>query len=261
MDNKKKLIILIVSIIALILLIIGGTYAFITWSSNENQATNVVFTVTPDFSCSADAGGHITSNDRMLAPTDCMDPEYAIQRTISTGLTNESDGKVYYDLWLDVNNIGSGLSGSQNFKYALTQQADNCVANPIVTGTFNGVTNGDVITLLIGNKNSYLSSATGTYYLYIWLDEAETDINTQNQNFDFSINGRCSNILYGDANGDGEINSKDITRINRYISNSTTEIIYDAADVNVDGVIDSTDSTILQNYIKNNGKNIILGPH
>ena len=227
MDNKKKLIILIVSIIALILLIIGGTYAFITWSSNENQATNVVFTVTPDFSCSADAGGHITSNDRMLAPTDCMDPEYA----------------------------------SQNFKYALTQQADNCVANPIVTGTFNGVTNGDVITLLIGINNSYLSSATGTYYLYIWLDEAETDINTQNQNFDFSINGRCSNILYGDANGDGEINSKDITRINRYINGSTTEIIYDAADVNVDGVIDSTDSTILQNYINNNGKNIILGPH
>ena len=30
------------------------------------------------------------------------------------------DGKLFMNLWLKVNSIGSGLSASQNFKYALT---------------------------------------------------------------------------------------------------------------------------------------------
>lgn len=189
MDNKKKLIILIVSIIALILLIIGGTYAFITWSSNENQTTNVTFTVTPDFSCSADAGGHITSNDIMLAPTDCMDPEYAIQRTITTSSTTSNDKVVSMDLWLNVNHVDTNLLNSSNFKYAITKNKNSCTLGVINSGVIGTDISNNKIDLLEGVEYATFND---TYYLYIWLDEAESNSNTMNQSFDLSIGGECT---------------------------------------------------------------------
>ena len=190
MDNRKKILLTFVAILAITSLIIGGTYAYILWSSNENQSTEVTFTVDAGFTCGADAGGHITSSDRMLAPTDCTDSQYAIQRTITTNVTNSRSSSVYMDLWLDINNISSALSASNNFKYALTTQANNCTSNVIESGTFTGLTNGDKVALLEGDE--YASSSSNTYYLYIWLDEAETNHNTMNQSFDLSIGGQCS---------------------------------------------------------------------
>ena len=190
MDNKKKKNILIIAVLAFILLIVGGTYAFITWSSNETQQTNVTFTVTPDFSCSADAGGHITSNDRMLAPTDCMDPEYAIQRTITTSSTTSNDKVISMDLWLNVNSVSANLLASNNFKYAITKNKNSCTSGIINSGVVKDDIVNNKINLLEGAEYATLSD---TYYLYIWLDEAESNINTMNQSFDFSIDGKCAN--------------------------------------------------------------------
>ena len=189
MDNKKKKNILIIAVLAFILLIVGGTYAFVTWSSNETQQTNVTFTVTPDFSCSADAGGHITSNDRMLAPTDCMDPEYAIQRTITTSSTTSNDKVISMDLWLNVNSVSANLLASNNFKYAITKNKNSCTSGIINSGVVKDDIVNNKINLLEGAEYATLSD---TYYLYIWLDEAETNHNTMNQSFDFSIDGKCA---------------------------------------------------------------------
>ena len=189
MDNKKKKNILIIAVLAFILLIVGGTYAFITWSSNETQQTNVTFTVTPDFSCSADAGGHITSNDRMLAPTDCMDPEYAIQRTITTSSTTSNDKVISMDLWLNVNSVSANLLASNNFKYAITKNKNSCTSGIINSGVVKDDIVNNKINLLEGAEYATLND---TYYLYIWLDEAESNINTMNQSFDFSIDGECA---------------------------------------------------------------------
>ena len=58
-------------------------------------------------------------------------------------------------------------------------------------------------------------------------------------------------FTFGDANGDGIINVKDVTAIQRHLANY--EILTDkelgAADVNFDGKIDIDDATLLQMYL------------
>ena len=63
--------------------------------------------------------------------------------------------------------------------------------------------------------------------------------------------------LYGDANGDGEINGKDITRLRKYLANydydtgtSTVEIGL-GADANGDGAVNGKDITRLRKYLAN----------
>ena len=185
---KEKRIIITLFILGIIFSLLGGTLAFINWQTTEAQQTAVTFTVTPNFSCSADAGGHITSNDRMLAPTDCMDPEYAIQRTITTSSTTTGDKVISMDLWLNVNSVDTNLLNSPNFKYAITKNKNSCTSGIINSGVINESIHNNKINLLEGVEYATLND---TYYLYIWLDEAETNHNTMNQSFDLSIDGKC----------------------------------------------------------------------
>ena len=186
---KEKRIIITLFILGIIFSLMGGTLAFINWQTTEAQQTAVTFTVTPNFSCSADAGGHITSNDRKLAPTDCMDPEYAIQRTITTSSTTTGDKVISMDLWLNVNHIDTNLLNSPNFKYAITKNKNSCTSGLINSGVINEDIQDNKINLLEGVEYATLNDK---YYLYIWLDEAETNINTMNQSFDLSIDGQCN---------------------------------------------------------------------
>ena len=187
MKEKRTIVVLI--ILGIVFLLMGGTLAYVNWQSSEAQQTQVTFTVTPDFSCSADAGGHITSNDRMLAPTDCMDPEYAIQRTITTSSTTSNDKVISMDLWLNVNSVSANLLASNNFKYAITKNKNSCTSGIINSGVVKDDIVNNKINLLEGAEYATLND---TYYLYIWLDEAETNHNTMNQSFDFSIDGECA---------------------------------------------------------------------
>ena len=125
--EKEKKIAIVLFVLAIVFVIIGSTFAYWTWQSSEAQKTAVTFTVTSGFSCSADGGGNITSNDKQIIPATCTNNTYAIKRTVTVSPTiTNNDGDIYMDLWLKVNSIGSGLSNSQNFKYALTTSASNC---------------------------------------------------------------------------------------------------------------------------------------
>lgn len=57
-------------------------------------------------------------------------------------------------------------------------------------------------------------------------------------------------MLYGDVNGDGLVNSRDLLLINRYLNGEITDdwLDLDAADVNGDGVVDSTDAQLILQY-------------
>lgn len=190
MDNKKTIIIII--IFSIIFAVTGGTFAYLNWQTSAAQQTAVTFTVSAGYSCSADGGGNITSNEKMLAPASCTNTTYAIQRTVTVGPTiSQSNTDVYLDLWLQVNSIGSGLAASQNFKYALTTSPSNCTTGVVAQGNFNGATTNTQKTLL--HNKSYSQTTTGTYYLWIWLDAAETDSATQNQNFSIELGGVCTN--------------------------------------------------------------------
>ena len=190
MNNKEKKIAITLFILAIVFTIMGSTLAYWSWQTSVNDQTNVTFTVTAGFSCSGDGGGSITSQQKMLAPTSCTNENYAFQREVTTNVTNNRDGSVYMDLWLDVTTIGEGLSNSENFRYALTEQANDCEHNILAEGTFNGVVDGGRVTLL--EETEYPSSGNNTYYLYVWLDAAEESSSTQNQPFNISLGGQCS---------------------------------------------------------------------
>ncbi len=187
MKNKRVSIILVV--LSLIFVIVGSTFAYFTWQTSENEKTNVVFTVTGDFSCAADGGGNITSNDITLAPCECTNSKYAIKREVKVTPTITKSGKtIYMDLWLTINSIGTGLTNSNNFRYALTTSADSC-DNPVSSGTFTGKATNNRVRLL--SSKEYSSTTTDTYYLWIWLDKEETSSDTMNQTFSLSLGGSC----------------------------------------------------------------------
>lgn len=196
--DKNKRIITILIVLIIIFTILGSTFAYLSWTTNESQKTSVNFTAEPDFSCAADMGGGINQSNVKLKPTTVRAETVSnyIKRTMTVNATT-SGRPIYMDLWLDVNTIGSGLSNSVNFKYALTSSSTSPTTGVVSSGNFNGKTAGSKVSLLSG-KN-YNATTTDTYYLWIWLDAAETSLATANQSFSLSLNGSCDDfyINYG----------------------------------------------------------------
>lgn len=193
MDKKKKVMGVLFTL-TIIFTIIGSTFAYLSWSSSEEQKTNVTFTKGEGFSCSVNGGGNIAEGDVILMPTVVNDSttSYYIKRTITVNPTiTDSLLPVYMDLWLDINSLGTGLSNSLNFKYALTTSSTSPTTGVVSSGNFNGKIAGDKVNLLTSKE--YTATATETYYLWIWLDAEETSSETMNQSFSLSLNGNCMN--------------------------------------------------------------------
>ena len=188
--DKNKRIVLIVGIIVLILSIIGGTYAVFKWRSTDEQKTNITFTAEAGFSCSADGGGNINVGDKTLIPT-YVNAEsinnYIKQEIKATATITKENITAYMDLWLDVKSISTQLANSDNFKYALTTSSTSNTEGVVVSGTFkDGIVDNKVMLL---NGEVYTTTSTNTYYLWIWVDPAETGM--MEQEFSLSLNGSC----------------------------------------------------------------------
>ena len=228
--NENKAIYIFLAIAIVMFLTVGATYAYWQWTTNSAQQTAISFTATSGISCSANGGGNITSSDVKLAPTSCTDPEYAIQRTITTSVTNNNQGSVYLSLNLKVNSMASELAASENFKYALTTSPSSCTTGVIKTGTFTGATTNSTFTIL-EDQEYQTSPGTGTYYLYIWLDEAETNNNTQNKAFNLSLTGVCTN--YVSTIGD-------TLSQNAVIDNTTSEFVTNSTGIDFNAISSNT---------------------
>ena len=193
MDKKKKIIGVLITL-TIIFTVMGSTFAYLSWSSSEEQKTQVTFTKEAGFSCSVNGGGNIAEGDVILMPTVVNDSttSYYIKRTITVNPTiTDSLLPIYMDLWLDINSLGTGLSNSLNFKYALTTSSTSPTTGVVSSGNFNGKITGDKINLLTSKE--YTATTTDTYYLWIWLDAEETSSETMNQSFSLSLNGSCMN--------------------------------------------------------------------
>ena len=188
--NKKTLI--IIAIFGLIIAIIGGTLAYWNWQSTEAQKTVVNFTIEGDFSCAADGGGDITSGTINLIPTEVNDNTVAnyIKREIKVMPTITKEGKtIYMDLWLDIKSISNNLTISSNLMYVLNTSSTDKDTGVIISGNFGGLAKNNRVRLL--TDKDYSITTTETYYLWIWLDAAETSSDTMNQSFALSLNGSC----------------------------------------------------------------------
>lgn len=191
---KKKKVMGALFTLTIIFTIIGSTFAYLSWSSSEEQKTNVTFTKGEGFSCSVNGGGNIAEGDVILMPTVVNDSttSYYIKRTITVNPTiTDSLLPIYMDLWLDINSLGTGLSNSLNFKYALTTSSTSPTTGVVSSGNFNGKIAGDKVNLLTSKE--YTATTTDTYYLWIWLDAEETSSDIMNQSFSLSLGGSCMN--------------------------------------------------------------------
>ncbi|MBP5288555.1 MAG: dockerin type I repeat-containing protein [Clostridia bacterium] len=85
--------------------------------------------------------------------------------------------------------------------------------------------------------------------------ETEYTATFTNQAFAEQTERVSTEVLYGDANGDGSVNNKDIVRLKNYLANYDAETgnsnkeIFAGADVNGSGTKDNTDVVRLKRYL------------
>ena len=194
--GKEKRIITVLMILTIVFTITGGTLAYWAWRTTDAQKTNITFTITSDFSCSADGGGNITSASVKLVPivvSNTTTANYIKREVKVTPTLNTVDKTIHMDLWLDIITLDSGLSNSVNFRYAFTTSSTSNTEGVVSRGNFFGKVANDKVVLLRGKD--YTSTTTETYYLWIWLDAAETDSATMNQKFNMKLGGECTDAV------------------------------------------------------------------
>ena len=189
--SNRSLSLLFIFVIGIILL--GGTYSYWIWETDELSRTAVSFTATGSLSCSADGGGDITVGTTSLIPASCTNKEHVIRRVITTSVNNLGSSATSLSMWLNVNSIGSYLANNSDFKYTVST-SDSCTENIIKSGDFGDVSEGGRISLV--ESDSYLSSReSGTYYLYMWLDKSETTVppdDVEARKMSLSLGGSCT---------------------------------------------------------------------
>ena len=183
---KRKRLFIILTILSIVILGIGGTFAYYTTSA---VATNITQIKAGNLTMTVDGGGNTNAS---FMPAKCTS-EYAIKKKIVATSNNTSGGKVSFSIGMNVATLSDSLKRT-TMKYALTTSSDSCINGLIANGNFKNATVGSDIWIV---KNDYDNIAqtdnsyTKTYYLYIWLDEKET----QNLSGSISVNmkGTSSN--------------------------------------------------------------------
>ena len=214
MERKKLFIIL--TIVSIVILGIGGTFAYYTTSA---VATNITQIKAGNLTMTVDGGGNTNAS---FMPAKCTS-EYAIKKKIVATSTNTSGGKVSFSIGMNIATLSDSLK-RESMRYTLTTNASSCTDGIISSGSFKNKTVGNDVWLIKNDYDNITKSGnnyTKTYYLYIWLDETET----QNLSGSISVNmkGTSSNnpnlpIDYGydDGNGTNTLFYKIKSSANKY---------------------------------------------
>ena len=183
---KRKKLFIILTILSIVMLGIGGTFAYLTASAT---ATNITQIKSGNLTMTIDGGGN--SNTSFM-PSKCTS-SYAIKKEIVATSSNTSGGKVSFSIGMNIATLSDSLKRT-TMKYALTTSSNSCVNGLIANGNFSNSTVGNDIWIVKNDYDNISQSGTTytkTYYLYIWLDEVET----QNLSGSISVNmkGTSSN--------------------------------------------------------------------
>ena len=173
MNNKKLYITLFT--ISIIFLGIGSTFAFLTTNAT---ATNITQIKSGNLTMTIDGGGNANVS---FMPTKCTS-DYAIKKKIVATATNTSGGKVSFSIGINAITLGNDYK-RDTMKYALTTEENSCTNGLISSGNFKDAIVGSDIWIVKNDYDNITKSGnnyTKTYYLYIWLDEFETQNLTGN---------------------------------------------------------------------------------
>ena len=213
---ERKRLFIFLTIISIVFLSIGGTFAYYTTSA---VATNITQIKSGNLTMTIDGGGNTNAS---FMPAKCTS-EYAIKKTIKATSTNTSGGKVSFSIGMNIATLSDSLK-RESMRYALTTNASSCTQDIISSGSFKNKTVGSDVWLIKNDYDNITKSGnnyTKTYYLYIWLDETET----QNLSGSISVNmkGTSSNnpnlpIDYGydDGNANNTLFYKIKSNANKY---------------------------------------------
>ena len=157
--SKTKIIILICTVL---LLLIGGSYAYWEWNSDNK---NLIFNTSEDLEeyVVYDEGestfvGGVTASD---------DYTSGIHSTISIKKTSDvEDVTLLATINMDIKSIGSSMINSSALKWVVTN-SDNEILN---SGNFIGVTENDTLKLL---SLVEITQIEEKYTIWIWLDKSE----------------------------------------------------------------------------------------
>ena len=183
---ERKRLFIILTIISIVFLSIGGTFAYLTTSA---VATNITQIRAGNLTMTIDGGGDTNTS---FMPSKCTS-EYAIKKKIVATSNNTSGGKVSFSIGMNVATLSDSLKRT-TMRYALTTAEDSCTNGLIANGNFSNATVGSDIWIVKNDYDNIIQTSntyTKTYYLYIWLDEKET----QNLSGSISVNmkGTSSN--------------------------------------------------------------------
>ena len=184
---KSKRLYITLTVLSIVFLGIGGTFAYLTVSVN---ATNITQIKSGNLTMTIDGGGN---ENVSLFPSKCTS-DYAIKKTIKASTTNTSGGKVSFSIGMNITTLNNELK-RDTMRYILSTTSDNCSAGIIAGGTFKDKNAGDEIWLIKNDYDNITKSGstyTKTYYLYIWLDESETE-SIPSGNISVNMKGSSSN--------------------------------------------------------------------
>ena len=206
---KEKRLYITLFALSILFLGIGGTFAYLTTTVT---ATNITQVKAGNLTMTIDGGGNANVS---FMPAKCTS-DYAIKKTIKASAKNTSGGKVSFSVGMNVAVLSDSLKRS-TMKYALTTVANSCTDGLIANGNFKTATQGSDIWIV---KNDYdnitqtSNTYTKTYYLYIWLDESETQ----------NLSGSISVKLKGTSSNNPNLTTEAVKSIPLY------ETIKNAAD-------------------------------
>ena len=178
-NNGKIMALSLVAVIAIIGIVAGGTYAFITASGT---ATNITQIKSGNLTMTVAGGGNQSVT---FMPTTCTNSEHVIKRTITATAVNTSGGAVSFTLGLKPTVLDNGLKLA-NMKWALTTSATSCTTGVLGSGNFANATVNTVIPMVSNDSAGITADAndktkfTKVYYLYVWLDSAQSSNVTGN---------------------------------------------------------------------------------
>lgn len=188
---SKKSKIIVISIVAFVLLLIGGTFAWLEWSSEINALVNgracapeIVFL------------GGTTINGNGLRPI--SNKENGLKKDISVNLENLCDNDTAtMDLYLDLEVFPTELAEESLVweLYKVTTENETEVLTLLNNGNFDGKTEGDTIELT--DDTEIVTSNISNYRLYIYIDGSFDNPNTmQNKSFKLNLYGEGRDAIY-----------------------------------------------------------------
>jgi hypothetical protein len=220
------------------------------------------------FSASASDGVTLTVSEVTAAPG--AEVEVPILLSNNTGLAGLKVS-VAYDSVLTLIGVefNSAISEMMTAPQPYTNPQPIAMISPLDDTTANGVFATLTFKVSETAEAGYKASVSITYEPDDVFDGTFTNVPLT------VINGSVSDdapaIVYGDVNGDGNVNGRDVLLLRKYMANydydteTSTVEVHAGADVNGDGTINGRDVLLLRKYMANydydtGSSSVVLGP-